>query len=192
MQDRICKNCNKPFKVTRKDKVFCKRLCKDYFHKKQNPETHKQYRQKHYIKHKDKILIDRKEYYSKNRDKILKYLNDYYYKNFEYYQKARSKHYQDNIEYNREYKRKYRKENPEVHRTANAKRKAALLQAIPKFADLNKIKEIYKNCPIGYEVDHIIPLQGKIVSGLHVETNLQYLPIKENRSKGNKLLDYIA
>ena len=124
----------------------------------------------------------------KNRDKILKYLNDYYYQNFEYYQKSRSKHYQDNIEHYKEYKRKYRKENPQVHKTANAKRKAIQLRAIPKFANLDKIRKIYKNCPKGYHVDHIIPLNNPIVCGLHVEWNLQYLSAKDNCSKGNKLI----
>lgn len=69
-----------------------------------------------------------------------------------------------------------------------AKRRANKLNATPKWADLQRIKEIYDNCPEGYHVDHIIPLQGYNVCGLHVETNLQYLTEKENLSKGNKLL----
>lgn len=49
----------------------------------------------------------------------------------------------------------------------------------------SRILEFYKNCPDGFEVDHIIPLNGRNVSGLHILSNLQYLPISENRKKGN-------
>lgn len=63
---------------------------------------------------------------------------------------------------------------------------AAKNQRTPPWADLKKIKEIYDNCPEGYHVDHIVPLNGKLVSGLHIETNLQYLPAIENIKKGNK------
>lgn len=65
-------------------------------------------------------------------------------------------------------------------------RKGIKLSRIPKWANINKIKEIYSNCPIGYHVDHIVPLQGKLVSGLHVENNLQYLSKEENLKKSNK------
>jgi len=54
----------------------------------------------------------------------------------------------------------------------------------PPDADFGKIKEIYLNCPAGYEVDHIIPVSK---GGLHHQDNLQYLTINENRRKGNSL-----
>ena len=49
---------------------------------------------------------------------------------------------------------------------------------------MNVIKQIYLDCPKGYEVDHIIPISK---GGLHHEDNLQYLTISENRRKGNRM-----
>ncbi len=54
------------------------------------------------------------------------------------------------------------------------------------WADQEKIKEFYKNCPNGMHVDHKIPLKGELVSGLHVHDNLQYLTPEENMKKGNR------
>lgn len=54
----------------------------------------------------------------------------------------------------------------------------------PPDADMDKIKEIYLNCPEGYDVDHITPISK---GGLHHQDNLQYLTIHENRSKGDRL-----
>lgn len=84
----------------------------------------------------------------------------------------------------------WKEKNPEKSRAkgrlTQAKYHAAKLKRIPKWANLLKIKEIYNNCPKGYHVDHIIPLQGVNVSGLHVEENLQYLTANENIRKSNK------
>ena len=56
----------------------------------------------------------------------------------------------------------------------------------PKWADKAAIAVLYAACPAGCHVDHIIPLRGRRVSGLHVLENLQYLPAIENICKGNR------
>jgi hypothetical protein len=58
-------------------------------------------------------------------------------------------------------------------------------QAIPAWADETAITFFYKKCPQGFHVDHIVPLNGKYVCGLHVLNNLQYLPAAENLAKSN-------
>lgn len=44
-----------------------------------------------------------------------------------------------------------------------------------------------KQCGLDYEVDHILPLQGKTVSGFHIPENLQVIPARENRLKNNRV-----
>lgn len=88
--------------------------------------------------------------------------------------------YSNNKEYHQEYWK--------IHgREKSARRRANLLNATPPWADMDKIKEIYLNCPDGYHVDHIYPLNGKNSCGLHVEYNLQYLTVEENLKKSNKV-----
>lgn len=76
-----------------------------------------------------------------------------------------------------------------------ARRKAALLLRTPAWADMNAIRDIYDRCERmcrdagpgrTYHVDHVIPLQGETVSGLHVHENLRIIPARDNRSKHNR------
>lgn len=75
-----------------------------------------------------------------------------------------------------------------------AKYRAAKLQATPSW--LNKghwfeigcvylYRDALKRVGLDYHVDHVVPLQGKKVSGLHVPENLQVLPADRNRLKNN-------
>lgn len=94
--------------------------------------------------------------------------------------------YEANQKTQSERHRRWRKTHLEYIRLRSANDRAKKLNRTPPWADLNGIKEFYMNCPKGHHVDHIIPLSGKNVSGLHVLENLQYLPAKENLRKGNK------
>jgi hypothetical protein len=95
-------------------------------------------------------------------------------------------YYEANKEYVRAQQKEYYLNNKSLFIAYRAKRRAAKLQATPKWANLVTIKEIYQTCPSGYHVDHIVPLQNEIVCGLHCEFNLQHLPASENLSKGNR------
>lgn len=75
----------------------------------------------------------------------------------------------------------------------NAKRKASKLKATPVWSDLVEIRNIYKlsvlmsnSSGLKYHVDHILPLQGKSVCGLHIPSNLRIIPQVDNLSKNNK------
>ena len=72
-------------------------------------------------------------------------------------------------------------------RRNSSKRRAAQRNALPQWADMGKINEFIAGCPPGFDIDHILPLAGKNVCGLHVLENLQFLPKSDNCSKYNKV-----
>lgn len=74
-----------------------------------------------------------------------------------------------------------------------SKQRAKRLCRTVPWADAEKIEEFYRlaayltrKTKVKHEVDHIIPLQGALVSGLHVETNLRVITKAENRRKWNR------
>ena len=73
-----------------------------------------------------------------------------------------------------------------VGRIKTSKRRSAKLKRTVPWSNLEEIGNFYKACPKGLQIDHIVPLQGTNVSGLHVLNNLQYLTKSQNSSKGNK------
>lgn len=104
-----------------------------------------------------------------------------------------AKWYRDNIEKATETRKDWYQRNKGHKNSLTAKRRAQALNATPKWADQWFIDEIYdlaklrtEMTGINWHVDHIIPLQGKLVCGLHVETNLQVIPGYENYKKNNK------
>lgn len=81
------------------------------------------------------------------------------------------------------------------------KRRVLMLFAKPKWANTNKIREIYAerdrlnkdlSDPETYHVDHIVPICSDEVCGLHCEDNLRVVPASQNQSKGNRYWDVQA
>lgn len=72
------------------------------------------------------------------------------------------------------------------HRMQHRKYMFRLEQATYNESELPLIKEFKKNCPKGFDVDHIIPLKNDNVCGLHTMANLQYMDRSENYKKLNK------
>jgi hypothetical protein len=95
-------------------------------------------------------------------------------------------------------KSKWQKRNPGKILAETRKHDTRKLRATPPWLTRNQLKEIQEFyilvkelqwlCNEQLQVDHIVPLQGKNVCGLHVPWNLQILPKSLNCSKNNKLV----
>jgi hypothetical protein len=93
-------------------------------------------------------------------------------------------------------KRVYRQANKGKINALVSARKAYIKQRTPIWVDSEErwlIKEVYdlatkrtEMSGFAWHVDHIIPLQGTTVSGLHVINNLQVIPAVDNIRKKNK------
>jgi hypothetical protein len=89
-----------------------------------------------------------------------------------------------------------RKKYPYKDAAKTAKRRTAKKQATPLWGNHKAIQIEYelaawctKVMETPYEVDHIIPIQGKLVCGLHVENNLRVIPWIDNVKKGNNFAE---
>ena len=92
--------------------------------------------------------------------------------------------------------KRWRESNPDKRSANEAKRRASKLNATPPWLTDEQcahMQRTYRLCAVisaatgqKYHVDHIVPLQGKNVCGLHVPWNLRVIPAKLNLEKGNK------
>jgi hypothetical protein len=132
-----------------------------------NIERDREYSRKYKAKNKESILCRSKEYVLLNPEK------------------------------RKESVKKYRLANPEKDLESTRRRQAAKMLRTPKWLTSNEIwmmQEAYhlarirtKITGISWHVDHVLPLQGLVVSGFHTPYNLQVIPAKENLSKANKV-----
>ena len=99
----------------------------------------------------------------------------------------------------RQHKYKYKKANQEMYNALTCVRKRRHRQATPKWVTAEErlaMRQLYmeaskltKLTGVRYVVDHVIPLLGETVCGLHTIKNLRVMTQEENLKKSNKLLE---
>jgi membrane protein involved in colicin uptake len=147
----------------------------------------------YYEKNKEKIKARSLARHYANREERLVQMKEYREKNKEKHKVQHTEWRKHNKERTNTINAKSRRKYPEKHCARQAKRRATKLNATPVWADLEAIKSWYslakmfdKTFKEKHHVDHIVPLQGKNICGLHVEYNLQVLTAVENIKKSNK------
>ena len=128
-----------------------------------------------------------REYAAKNRDTAKHKSSIWYYENKKYVLESR-----------KEYRSSWSKQNRHKRNAVETKRRALKVKATPKWLTaehFRQIESIYWLAQLQkeltdtqYHVDHIVPLKGKTVCGLHVPWNLQVIPALDNIRKGNRIV----
>jgi len=147
----------------------------------ENPEKHSKKQSDWAKNNKEKINKKRVNYFNGNPEKVREMGRDYY--------KRHSERLKAKVS-------EYAKNNPHKVNALNSSRRSSKIKRTPNWLTSGQKKEIQyfydlssfltKITKIRHEVDHIIPLLGRTVSGLHVPWNLQILTKSENSSKNNR------
>jgi hypothetical protein len=153
-----------------------------------------------YSNNREKILLQKQEYYFNNKDTLLEKHKEYYISNRDILLKQKQKYYLENLADCKLVRKIWRErkylEDSSFYIKQYLKRRLHIGQASPSWANQDSINHIYserdrisKKTGIIHHVDHVIPLKGKLVSGLHVETNLRIITAKENLQKQAKFIE---
>ena len=193
-----CKPCKAEYAREYEKKNRASQAEKATIWAKKNPEKIKEYARRNYLRNGHKLVEYHREYgkaFEKRPEQIAK-RKEYRLKNKEAMSRRSRESYLRNREQVLERHRKWDALNEGARSAICARRRAKLLRATPAWANAFFIDEIYdlmrrraKLTGLEWHVDHIIPLQGKNVCGLHVENNLQVILGHDNRRKSNR---YVA
>lgn len=134
------------------------------------------------------------EYRKKNRENLREYKRTWRLENKQKQQEKEAEYYKLNQEKIKQYQLTYKKQNPAKVNALSKKRKTSKKLRTPSWLTeihFERIENQYRLASLLtkvtgqlHHVDHIIPLHGKTVSGLHTPSNLQVILAVENLKKG--------
>lgn len=153
-------------------------------------DARKEWERAYFAQNRERLDVYRDKYRAENRDRLAEQQRMRDASRADYFAAYREEFRDKRKAYAHEYAARNRPQFAEKRR----RRTAQILRATPPWADLNAIREFYEDAArlcleTGYawEVDHLYPLKGKTVCGLHNQFNLRVITKEENRSKGSRL-----
>ena len=165
-------------------------------YRKENKEKIKQKQKEYRLINLEKIKQREKIEREKNPDKTKAKLKKYYDKNKAVLLEKKKTYRNNNKEKIQNLVKDWATKNPEKISANNSKRRSARIHRTPSWLtteQLLRIESLYAESikrrletGLDWHVDHIIPLQGKLVSGLHVPENMQIILAQDNVKKGNR------
>lgn len=202
MEHKACTKCNEVkelnlFKHRKNGKIDS--WCKSCY-----SESSKKY----YIKNKEVISDSRKtddykkmksvwdlNYRTNNREHLLEKKRNYYHANRDINIEKMRLNYANNSDAYKQRAKCWKQKNRSAHNAKCMERYTVKINRClawsKELTDLackeayDKARMLFDLTGIKHDVDHIVPLMGKTVSGLHIYNNLQVIPASENRSKGH-------
>jgi hypothetical protein len=150
----------------------------------EHPETEKARRIHYRAENPDKVKATQAVYYRQHKGKRDAALKAWAVANPERYAEVRQRWYDENRALRNAYSAAWRR---------------ACREQTPPWADFKQMKVFYEEAVrlteatgVPHHVDHIIPLRGRNVRGLHVQTNLRVITATENVRKQNRLIEDLA
>lgn len=215
-----CSKCSveKPLEAFNKKSVWCKPCVSAYDKEiyRRKRETILAQKVAYRAANKEKVAQANKEWRESNLERVAEYQRNYRQENAGELAAKKRAYYEANQAQILEGKRLYhmqakeqimakkkeyyaRPDKQALFAVTREKRRARMGQAMPMWADKHQMAHVYaeakrisRESGVLHHVDHIVPLFGKNVCGLHAHTNLQILPAVENCRKSNRLLEDIV